>query len=58
MDNRCTCTPGSPENGWHEQRCQSCEALEFELWRDEVLVVDVYSPTVKRFYVRRGREAQ
>lgn len=31
--NPCACTPGTPENGWHERRCAECLAEERNIWR-------------------------
>jgi hypothetical protein len=30
MAERCGCTPGTPENGWHEERSEGCLARERE----------------------------
>lgn len=30
----CACTPGTEENGWHENRCDACIAAELQVWRD------------------------
>lgn len=29
----CTCTPGSADNGWHEQRCAPCLDQERAAWK-------------------------
>lgn len=33
MTDKCSCTPGSEENGWHEDRCEVCRQHELDQWR-------------------------
>jgi predicted RNA-binding protein YlqC (UPF0109 family) len=28
----CSCRPGAHEDGWREQRCEACIAVEMEEW--------------------------
>ena len=28
----CACKPGTPENGWHELRCEECEKAHRLMW--------------------------
>lgn len=30
----CSCKPGSYDNGWHEERCETCLEAERNVWRD------------------------
>lgn len=29
----CGCTPGTPENGWHQIWCKGCLDIEIQNWR-------------------------
>lgn len=33
MSSECTCTPGTEEGGWHEDRCEACLQAELDEWR-------------------------
>lgn len=33
-NNKCDCTPGSNENGWHETRGENCRKQEKKEWRE------------------------
>lgn len=46
MNDNCTCTPGSKENGWHEVRCQTCREAELEQWRQMLDHLDQWKRTL------------
>lgn len=36
----CGCTPGTPENGWHETRSEACQEAERHEWAPMLAAVD------------------
>ena len=47
-ESACGCTPGTEENGWHENRCSACAAQDRQQWEDAMEKSEVLGDLIRK----------